>query len=96
MDSVPPLPFLAGNPRKVRPASESGLQQVFQIASPRLQSVSPQSEESELSASLKRIALRVSLVPPMGLELTGLGKLGGGGGVETQVREVSASPSPHL
>lgn len=38
MDSVLPLPFLARNPRKVRPASESesGLQQVFQIASPRL------------------------------------------------------------
>lgn len=51
--------------------------------------------KENFSASLKRIALRVALVPPMGLEVTGLGKLGGRGGVVTQVREASASPSPH-
>lgn len=51
--------------------------------------------KENFSASLKRIALRVALVPPMGLEVTGLGKLRGRGAVVTQVREVSASPSPH-
>ena len=53
MDSVSPLPFLAGNPRKVRPASESGLQQVFEIASPRLQSVSRGTEQREFLCELE-------------------------------------------
>lgn len=55
----------------------------IRIASPRLQFVSLQSdsEQSELSASVKRIALKVTLVPRMGLEPTGLGTGGRAGGV---------------
>ena len=53
------------------------------ISSPRLQFVSLQSdtEQSELSARVKRIALKVTLVPRMGLEPTGLGTGGRAGGV---------------
>lgn len=54
----------------------------LQIAPPRLEFVSLQSdtEQSKLTARVKRIALKVTLVPRMGLETHGSGEVGAEGG----------------